>query len=133
MNDGWHVTAQDIVHWADTNQRRAQELLPLLIQKLILASTKCSSLYFPSGDSIAKRGLDGIVINDSDNVFVPVGKSVWEVSSESQIAQKADKDYEKRSNDPKFEGKSDISFLFVTLRSWSAKTQWEDAKKALKQ
>jgi hypothetical protein len=31
---GWFITVSDIKNWTETNKRRAEELLPLLIRKL---------------------------------------------------------------------------------------------------
>ncbi len=46
---GWHVTANDIKNWTATKKRRAEEILPLLIKKLILASCTPKEINFPSG------------------------------------------------------------------------------------
>lgn len=37
---GWFITSNDIKVWTDTDKRRAEEVLPLLVKKLILASSK---------------------------------------------------------------------------------------------
>ncbi|MBU0768363.1 MAG: hypothetical protein KJ957_02065, partial [Candidatus Omnitrophica bacterium] len=133
MSNGWHTTVQDIVSWADTNPRRAQELLPLLIQKLVLASTNCSSLHFPNGESISKKGWDGTSCVKTGNPFVPSGKCVWEVSTDKKIKSKADKDYQKRTKDTKGEEMNNATYMCVTLRSWPKKNQWENSKKAEKE
>ena len=39
---GWFVTANDIRKWTETKKRQSEEILPLLVQKLILASCKPS-------------------------------------------------------------------------------------------
>ncbi len=130
MSDGWHITAQDIVYWADTSPRRAQELLPLLIQRLVLASTDCSSLHFPNGESISKKGWDGTSFVETGNPFVPSGKCVWELSTDKKIGSKANNDYKKRTDDSKGEEKNSTTFMFATFRLWPNKSQWEKKKKA---
>ncbi|MCK5580004.1 MAG: hypothetical protein KAJ18_01880 [Candidatus Omnitrophica bacterium] len=130
MINGWHVTAQDIIKWTDTDSRRAQEVLPYLIQKLILASTNCSSLHFPNGESISKKGWDGTLSVKTDNPFVSAGKSVWELSTNRNIKSKATKDYNKRTNDSKGEKQESTTFMFATFRNWTNKSQWENEKKA---
>ena len=34
----WHVTANEITRWSEANSRRAQEILPKIVKKLILAT-----------------------------------------------------------------------------------------------
>lgn len=103
MPDGWHVSAKDIIHWAENSPRQAQENLPLLIQKLIFSSVKPSHLHLPVGDSILNKGWDGIVDVEEGNAFVPIGKSVWELSTQEDAENKANNDYEKRTNNPLLE------------------------------
>jgi len=43
---GWYVTANDIKNWTATNKRRAEEVLPLLVKKLILASYNPKKINF---------------------------------------------------------------------------------------
>jgi hypothetical protein len=78
---GWLVTANDIKQWTATDKRRAEEMLPLLIKKLIYASCKPREISFPSGDSVSIGGWDGILDVKEGNEFVPAGKSGWEVGT----------------------------------------------------
>ncbi|MBM7558206.1 hypothetical protein [Halanaerobacter jeridensis] len=38
MNEGWFVTANDIKNWTNTDKRRAEEMLPKIVERLIRAS-----------------------------------------------------------------------------------------------
>lgn len=40
---GWYVTANDIKVWTETNKRLSEEVLPLLIKRLVQASCKSKS------------------------------------------------------------------------------------------
>lgn len=96
MSSGWFITSSDIKKWTETNKRRAEELLPTLISKLIHASCKPKHLHFPCGDSVSMSGFDGTLEVEEGNEFIPSGKSVWEFGTNSNIKTKADSDYQKR-------------------------------------
>jgi hypothetical protein len=128
MNIGWHVTAQDITQWTETNQRRAQEILPLLVKKLINASVFPSLLHFPTGDSVQMGGWDGILTSNDENQYVPKGDSVWEFGTNKNIHQKAESDFHKRTNDPSGIDKLSTTYVFVTTRTWAKCRDWEREK-----
>jgi len=59
MNVKW-ITATDIDDWAKKEPRRAQEILPELVAKLIYAtSDKIDSANFPIEKGIQYAGYDG--------------------------------------------------------------------------
>lgn len=128
MSEGWHVTAFDINPWAERNPREAQEKLPLLIGKLILASTKPSYIRIPSGNAILLRGWDGVLEVEEGNSFVPSDLSVWELGSGRNIKSKADRDYLKRTKDPHGIDKKKAAFIFITSRIWGKKNEWDHEK-----
>jgi len=128
MFDGWHVTAQDIVEWTRQNHRRAQEMLPLLVRKLILASVKSSSIQVPVGDSISTGGWDGILQVDQGNIFVPTGNSVWEFSTTKNINKKANEDYAKRVRNSRGINKKNTTFVYVTSLKWKDHDIWKQKK-----
>jgi len=128
MIDGWHVTAQDITHWTNTNRRQAQETLPRLVRKLVLASIDLSWLSFPSGDSVLEGGLDGVLVAEKGNAFVSVGFNVFEFGTSKNINKKADEDYEKRTNNPRDVNKKNTTFTFVTSQTWIKRDNWVKKK-----
>ena len=130
MSEGWHITAHDINLWADRNPRRAQEELPLLVAKLILASVKPTNIRIPSKDAVSLKGWDGIVEVKAGNPFVPSGLSVWEFGTSKDYKKKANEDYEKRSEDPLEIDKINATFVIVTSRIWEDKKNWEQEKNA---
>jgi len=125
---GWYVTANDIKVWTASNKRRAEEKLPLLVKKLILASCTPTKIDFPSGDSIAIGGWDGILEVDKGNDFIPSGKSGWEFGTNEDVKGKADDDYSKRLTNPSPLDFGSSSFVFVTSRLWTKRDNWVRSK-----
>jgi len=130
MMAGWFVTSSDIKAWTKTDKRRAEEVLPLLVKKLILASSKPKEISFPSGDAVTTGGWDGILEVEEGNEFVPTGKSGWEFGTNSDIKGKADEDYQKRNQKPEPLVPHESTFVFVTSRPWTKRDTWVTAKKA---
>ncbi|PFK50067.1 hypothetical protein [Bacillus cereus] len=131
---GWYVTVNDIKNWTETNKRSAEEILPLLIKKLILASCKPDSMNFPSGDSVAVGGWDGMLevngeIEKEFIGFIPKGKSGWEFGTNNDVKGKADKDYEKRLDTPDPFILDQTTYVFVTSRLWTKRDEWVSTKK----
>ena len=128
MSTGWHVTAEHIVKWTETNPRRAQETLPLLVKRLIFESVSPSLIRFPSGDSVLEKGWDGILKTSGGNAYVPLGESAWELSTQKSVAKKANEDYSKRTKNPEGIDKKASTFVFVTTRKWRYRN-WLSMKK----
>lgn len=122
--NSWYVTANDIKNWTATNKRIAEETLPLLIKKLILASCDPKSIDFPIGDSVSISGWDGMLEVHKGNEFVPEGKSGWEFGTNSDVKGKADDDYKKRLINPEPFKLGETTFVFVTSRLWTTKNKW---------
>lgn len=125
---GWHVTAQDITQWTNTNRRQAQDTLPLLVRKLVLASINPSLLSFPAGDSVSRCGWDGVLNANQGNAFIPVGDSVWEFGTNLRINEKASDDYQKRTRNPQGVDKKKTIFVFITSRTWANRDDWVKKK-----
>lgn len=114
------ITAAEIDNWTSREPRRAQELLPLLIGKLILASSKnIIDFHFPYGKSVQYAGYDGSLEVSDTSPFFPKGKSVWEMGTNENIKDKFNKDYKKRTNNPDGVVLSETTFCFVTTRIWN--------------
>lgn len=121
---GWYVTANDLKVWTASSKRRAEEILPLLVKKLIMASSKPLSIDFPSGDSVAIGGWDGTLHVEQGNDFIPSGKSGWEIGTNDNVKKKADDDYTKRTEEPAPYNLKETSFVFVTSRLWTKRDSW---------
>jgi hypothetical protein len=121
---GWYVTANDIKVWTASSKRRAEEILPLLVKKLIIASCKPTKIDFPTGDSVAIGGWDGILDVEEGDEFIPSGKSGWEFGTNENVKGKADDDYAKRLEKPSPFNLKEASFVFVTSRLWTKRDNW---------
>lgn len=123
------IQATDFEHWSD--RRDAQEDLPRLVRKLIHSTVdNISKIDFPAGDSIQYSGWDGVLSTQKGNEFVPDGFSVWEFGTNKNINKKANSDYQKRCEKPLGLDidPSNITYVFVTSRRWSKKSNWIEEK-----
>ncbi|MFX0108987.1 MAG: hypothetical protein ACFE7R_11935, partial [Candidatus Hodarchaeota archaeon] len=128
MVDGWRVTAQHITQWAKSNRRQAQDTLPLLVRKLVLASIDPSFLSFPAGDSVLVGGWDGTLSVDEGTAFIPKGDSYWEFGTNARINEKANDDFQKRTSNPHGVDTKKSTFVFVTSQRWANRDNWVKEK-----
>lgn len=111
------ITALDLDQWADTIPARVE--FPGLVADLIRASaTDISSFRFPRGDKGQVRGFDGVLEAESNCTFIPYGESVWEFGVTEGGAAKANGDYKKRTEQVDKETRKNVTFVFVSLRTW---------------
>ncbi len=78
-------------------------------------------------------GWDGEVMSRRDSPFCPSGLSVWELSVESNIKRKLDKDFDKRTAEPNLPAGLDskqVTYVAVTARSFDKKKAWAKEKRA---
>lgn len=114
------ITAAEIDNWTTQEPRRAQELLPKLVWKLILGScVHISDHHFPYGKAIQYSGYDGFLDTEDEHQFVPTGKSVWEFGTDENVKGKLNDDYQKRTTTPNGVVLSETTFCFVTTRIWN--------------
>jgi hypothetical protein len=118
-----------IRNWAQ--RRDCQEHLPLLVRKLIRAtSDSITSISFPSGENVLIGGWDGILEVYEETDHLPLGLSVWEFGTKADVKGKADDDYTKRTATPLGVAHKDTTYVFVTPRLWTKKQEWIDARNA---
>lgn len=122
------ATATQLVDWAD--ERRAQDTLPLLVRRLILACVNPLRIDFASGDSINRPGYDGFLQTVDGAPLVPAGQSVWEMGVDQNPLKKVNGDYASRKADPGEVVPSETTFVFVTPRRWQGKADWAAEKRA---
>ena len=114
------ITATDIDNWTAREPRRAQEIIPLLVWKLILASCKTiKDHHFPFGKAVQYSGYDGALDTEDISPFFPNGKSVWEIGTNENALEKFNSDYEKRTKEPNGIDQANTTFCFVTSRIWN--------------
>lgn len=127
------ISSHDIDTLFASTRRDAQELLPHLVRRLIRASCHASALVqvqMAAGDDIASYGWDGLVQHDATHPFVPMGVSGWEIGVSGDPADKATRDYAKRTADPLLLVPQESTFVFVTPRMWPGKQTWLSNKRA---
>ncbi|WP_293742418.1 hypothetical protein [uncultured Pedobacter sp.] len=120
----------DTTHIRNWAQRRdCQEHLPLLVRKLIRStSDSITSISFPSGENVLIGGWDGILEVYEETERLPLGLSVWEFGTNTDIKGKADDDYAKRKANPLGVNPKNTTYIFVTPRLWTKKQEWINAK-----
>ena len=95
------LTALELDSWAKENPRRAQELLPELVLRLILrTSTQIIDYEFPIEKGIQYSGYDGVIVSKEKTSYFPDGKSVWECGTNDDSLSKFESDIQKRSDNP---------------------------------
>ena len=117
------ITATHLVYWSD--QRVAQGMLPILVRRLIYATTQAKALAMPGGESVNVPGWDGIVSVAVGNAWVPDGFSYWELGTSANPASKARGDFQKRKDKLSTEEAAQATFVFVTSRRWRGKATWQ--------
>ena len=120
--------SSDIANWAD--QPDAHHVLPEVVRRLILATIPLpESLDMPSGSSVRMPGWDSSLSTSEGNAWVPGGASAWELSCEKGPKGKADRDFEKRKNNPQGEIPSQTTFVCVTARKFTGKKAWANNRR----
>lgn len=127
------IDAGDIKIWSTGNQRDCASLLPELLRRLILATgDSIKEIVFPSGDSTASGGWDGLLKTDVKSPYFPSGTSGWELGVKTSPGKKAEDDYTKRTTDSLGLSLNETTFVFVTPRSWPGREKWVTKKRATK-
>lgn len=127
-----HITASQIVDWANTNAREAQAELPRLIRRLCFEVSTTIKISFPSGDSIYAPGWDGVLTRERGDAWAPKGTSYWEIGCNQTPTTKANKDYQKRVSQTTLEKRSRTTYIFVTPRRWTTKAKWISSQQTKK-
>ena len=127
----------NIENWASTIPAKAE--FPELILRLVLATIPhCQNkVDIPIGSSTYMGGWDGLINTEEGTTFIPEGTSGWEFGTsgdasevKSKVQNKADNDYEKRTNalNPNY-NMSEMTFVFVTPWVWAKKDEWVEKRK----
>lgn len=102
----------------------APDVLAEIVVRLLLASSAGrTQLRFPMGKGHFSGGWDGVFECEYAEL-VPNGRSYWELSTKSDCKQKADEDYEKRTNATPESERLGSTLVLCTLRRWSSGEKW---------
>lgn len=122
------ITRDHLDRWADTPD--AKSTFPYLISRLVRASTPGDTkVNIPWGSASYIGGWDGVVQCGIETRYIPRGTSLWEFGSSKNCLQKANDDYEKRKSEPLGFDPKEVTFVFVTPRTWSKKGDWVEMKR----
>ncbi len=122
------IKARQIEGWADS-QIDARAHLAVFLRKLVHSTSDgFRRVDFPGYDNAQRKGSDGFVEAGAATPWVPEGNSYWEFSTDQKPGGKAEKDYTARLNSVDPAERANSTFVFVTLRNWSGKTEWEKRK-----
>lgn len=130
MSKPWEISGDDLDAWA--SRIEAAFTLPKLVRRLLLATAPLDGIEMRADAGTRLEGLDGTVGSRDGTPFCPAGPSVWEMSVESGIKSKIEKDFEKRSKAPPASTvPKQTTYVAVTARRFPAKVKWVREKKAL--
>jgi hypothetical protein len=129
MPESYLANATDLERWADRLESRA--LLPALVRRLITATgQELIGLSIRASEGVQFPGWDGKVEAAGGDLHVPKGISVWEMGTNERVAQKANEDYKKRTEDPDGVDAAETIYVFVTPRRWAGKAKWAAERNA---
>lgn len=120
-----HMTSTHLAQWSD--KREAQGMLPILVRRLVSATSHITALAIPGGDSVNLPGWDGIIDVAEGNPWVPSGVSFWEMGTSKDPISKANTDFKKRLEQMLPSEAAGATFVFVTSRRWAGKNTWQEA------
>ena len=110
--------------------RRAQELLPHLVRRLLQVSPGVRGLSVRVGEGITAEGWDAVVLDSTGSPWVPSGESRWELGTGTDPRAKAQKDYDKRTKNALGADRERATFVFATSRRSPALKKWADERRA---
>lgn len=130
------ISAHNLQEWS--NSLAARTTFPGLIADLITASApNITEFRFPNREKGQVRGFDGFLEATGVSPFVPDGASIWEFGVTGDVIEKADGDFEKRTNDVDAAVRANTTFVFATPRTWDRPRKqipdWLQEKRALGQ
>lgn len=123
------ITATHIHQWADKPE--AWGLLPVLVRRLIGATSTLTELAIRGADSVNLPGWDGMLTAAVGNAWVPPGHSRWEMGCSVDVAGKARDDFKKRTDETSEDIAAQCDFIFVSPRRWSGKQDWQEKAAAI--
>ena len=98
----------------------AEDKLPRLIADLVLATSPVpDAIRFLSDGAGRVRGFDGVLISPGSKPFVPQGKSYWEFGCGEDIAKKASKEVQKRTDQVEPSERAQATLVFVSPRHYN--------------
>lgn len=128
------IRANEIQDWA-ANDISARTRLSVFLRTLVHSTgLALERVDFPGNDDAERPGWDGFTEASAGTPWIPQGRTGWEFGVTEKIKKKADGDFEKSvKGTPNAAERAEITFVFVTPRRWSGKSDWVVAMRASKQ
>jgi plasmid maintenance system antidote protein VapI len=127
------IKANEIENWAATTIAARTRLAVLLRTLVNSTGIGLQGVEFPGNDDAERPGWDGYVVADDGTPWIPQGKSGWEFGTSHDPNQKANDDYAQRLKTTTKDERTQTTFVFVTPRTWLAKSKWREARLKEKQ
>ena len=125
------IKARQIHDWAEGNLD-ARKMLPVLLRKLVHSTGHdLRQVDFPGYDNAESKGWDGRIEAGAATPWIPEGKSSWEFGTNRKPGTKAESDYVARIRSVSPAERRECTFVFVTPRNWTGKTEWARSKNAV--
>jgi hypothetical protein len=122
-------TADQIDRWAEI-RTGAETALPRLVRRLITATARPRWITMPAGAAVRFPGWDGEVDVAAGNAWVPDGRSFWEMGTNADARDKAQRDYRKRTDETPEAVRKSSTFVFVSSRRWRDRDDWLAERRA---
>lgn len=107
------------------NSIEARSILPAFLRHLVNNTAENLRLSnFPAYDNSQRHGWDGETDAGSATPWIPFGKAGWEFGTDQNPRNKAQKDYEARTQSISETVRKETTFVFVTPRNWKNKDDW---------
>ena len=112
------VNRDDLLGWAKSD--RGDKEFPRLVRSLIAESEpSAGEIHMPAGTGVASPGWDGTVQFARGNRFVPVGKSLWELTTQqTNVDAKAASDYSKRVQNSSPDERTRSAYVAAACARW---------------
>lgn len=127
------IKASIIEEWAGAGLTPRARLSVFLRTLVNSTGQRLTKVDFPGNDDSERAGWDGLIEASEGTPWIPDGLSGWEFGVNQEPKKKADGDYQKSLGAVKQADRKNITFVFVTPRSWKGKLDWVREKKAEKQ
>lgn len=123
------LKAAKIEAWAGTGISPRLRLSVFLRTLVNSTAMELSKVTFPGNDDSERPGWDGEIEADEATPWVPKGRSGWEFGVNNNPKDKADGDFAKSVKAVDSAERKNMTFVFVTPRTWAGKEDWEKDRK----
>lgn len=124
------IKATKIEEWAGSTIT-ARQRFPVLLRTLVNSTgAGLTKVNFPGNDDSERPGWDGEIQAEEATPWIPQGHSGWEFGVNQDAKTKADSDYAKSVAALDAADRKNMTFVFVTPRTWRGKDGWVDERKA---